>query len=162
IYICRYENGQWTAPESAADGVLEDGSRLPTWNPVLYQIPDGDLLLFYKVGPKPSEWWGMLKRSTDGGKTWSEAEKLPEGFLGPVKNKPVLLSNGNLICPTSTEGNGWNIHFEITSDFGRLGVRLDQLPGERMISMRSNPVCWITEMVNCRFWRGAVIGLWLN
>src|SRR5690606_14253755 len=64
-------------------------------------------------------WWGMLKRSTDGGKTWSEAERLPEGYLGPIKNKPVLLSNGSLICPTSTEGNGWNIHFEITSDFGK-------------------------------------------
>ena len=119
IYVCRYENGEWTAPMSVADGVQEDGSRLPTWNPVLYQIPDGDLLLFYKVGPKPSEWWGLLKRSADGGRTWSTAEKLPEGFLGPIKNKPVLLENGNLICPTSTEGNGWHIHFEITPDFGK-------------------------------------------
>ncbi|WP_243836200.1 sialidase family protein [Sphingobacterium paludis] len=119
IYVCRYENNAWTAPASVADGVQEDGSRLPTWNPVLYQIPGGDLLLFYKIGPKPSAWWGMLKRSSDGGKTWSAAEKLPEGYLGPIKNKPVLLSNGNLIAPTSTEGNGWNIHFEITSDFGK-------------------------------------------
>ncbi|WP_037496589.1 sialidase family protein [Sphingobacterium deserti] len=119
IYVCRYENNAWTAPASVADGVQEDGSRLPTWNPVLYQIPAGDLLLFYKIGPKPSAWWGMVKRSSDGGKTWSAAEKLPEGYLGPIKNKPVLLSNGNLICPTSTEGNGWNIHFEITSDFGK-------------------------------------------
>lgn len=119
IYVCRFENGGWTAPQSAADGVQADGSRLPTWNPVLYQVPGGELLLFYKIGPKPSEWWGMLKRSADGGKTWSAAEKLPEGYIGPVKNKPVLLSNGNLICPTSTEGNGWNIHFEITSDFGK-------------------------------------------
>jgi predicted neuraminidase len=119
IYVSRQENGKWLAPVSAADGVQEDGKRLPTWNPVLYQVAGGDLLLFYKVGPKPSEWWGMLKRSKDGGKTWSAAEKLPEGYLGPVKNKPVLLSNGNLICPTSTEGNGWNIHFEITPDFGK-------------------------------------------
>ncbi len=119
IYVCRFENNAWTAPASVADGVQKDGSRLPTWNPVLYQIPAGDLLLFYKIGPKPSAWWGMVKRSSDGGKTWSAAEKLPEGYLGPIKNKPVQLSNGNLICPTSTEGNGWNIHFEITSDFGK-------------------------------------------
>lgn len=119
IRVCRLENGAWTAPVSVADGVQEDGSRLPTWNPVLYQVPGGDLLLFYKIGPKPSEWWGMLKRSKDGGKTWSAAEKLPEGFLGPIKNKPVLLSNGNLISPSSTEGDGWNIHFEITPDFGK-------------------------------------------
>lgn len=119
IYVSRLDDGKWTAPASVANGIQEDGSRLPTWNPVLYQVPNGELLLFYKVGPKPSAWWGMLKRSTDGGKTWSEAERLPEGYLGPIKNKPVLLSNGSLICPTSTEGNGWNIHFEITSDFGK-------------------------------------------
>jgi alpha-L-rhamnosidase len=77
-------------------------------------------MLFYKVGPSPKEWWGMLKRSTDHGKTWSEAEKLPEGFLGPIKNKPVLLDNGSLICPSSTETNGrWRVHFEITTDFGK-------------------------------------------
>ncbi|MFD2967504.1 sialidase family protein [Sphingobacterium bambusae] len=119
IYTCRFENGAWTPPVSAADGVQEDGSRLPTWNPVLYQVPGGELLLFYKIGPKPSEWWGMIKRSHDGGKTWSAAEKLLEGYIGPVKNKPVLLANGNLIAPTSTEGNGWNIHFEISPDFGK-------------------------------------------
>ncbi|WP_104383817.1 exo-alpha-sialidase [Sphingobacterium sp. HMA12] len=119
IYVSRFENGNWLAPVSAADGVQPDGKRLPTWNPVLYQIPNGDLLLFYKIGPKPSEWWGMLKRSKDGGKTWSAAEKLPEGFIGPVKNKPVLLQNGTLLSPSSTEGNGWNIHFEASSDFGK-------------------------------------------
>jgi predicted neuraminidase len=119
IYVCRFENGAWSAPVSAADGVQEDGKRLPTWNPVLYQVSGGDLLLFYKIGPKPSEWWGMLKRSKDGGKTWSAAEKLPNGNIGPVKNKPVLLDNGQLFCPSSTEGNGWNIHFEVTPDFAK-------------------------------------------
>ncbi|MDM1293617.1 exo-alpha-sialidase [Sphingobacterium sp. N143] len=119
IYVSRYEEGQWTAPESVADGVQPDGKRLPTWNPVLYQIPGGDLLLFYKIGPKPSEWWGMIKHSKDGGKTWSAAEALPTGFIGPVKNKPVLLQNGHLIAPSSTEGKGWNIHFEVSTDFGK-------------------------------------------
>src|SRR5690606_28997666 len=119
IYVSRYQNGDWTAPASAATGIQVDGSRLPTWNPVLFQIPSGDLMLFYKVGPSPSKWWGMLKTSSDGGKTWSEATKLPDGYLGPIKNKPILLSNGNLVCPTSTEGDGWNIHFEVTADFGK-------------------------------------------
>lgn len=118
IYVSREINGAWLAPVSAADGVQSDGKRLPTWNPVLYQIPAGDLLLFYKVGPKPSEWWGMMKRSSDGGKTWSAAIKLPNGYIGPVKNKPILLDDGTLIAPSSKEGNGWKIHFETTSDFG--------------------------------------------
>lgn len=119
IYVSRFENSKWTAPESVANGIQTEGSRLPTWNPVLYQIPNGDLLLFYKIGPKPSEWWGMLKRSSDGGKNWSVAEKLPNNQIGPVKNKPVLLSNGILLAPSSTEGNGWRIHFEVTKNFGQ-------------------------------------------
>ena len=119
IYVSRFENEKWSAPESVANGIQIEGNRLPTWNPVLYQIPNGDLLLFYKIGPKPSEWWGMLKRSDDGGKTWSLAEKLPNNQIGPVKNKPVLLSNGVLFAPSSTEDNGWRIHFETTKDFGK-------------------------------------------
>jgi len=133
IYVCRFENGTWTAPVSAADGVQAEGKRLPTWNPVLYQIPGGDLLLFYKIGPKPSEWWGMLKRSKDGGKTWSAAEKLPNGHIGPVKNKPVLLDNGQLFCPSSTEGNGWKIHFEVTPDFAKTWRKIGPLPAKDSI-----------------------------
>ncbi|MNI48033.1 BNR/Asp-box repeat protein [compost metagenome] len=98
---------------------MADGKRLPTWNPVLYQVPGGDLLLFYKIGPKPSEWWGMMRSSKDGGKTWSEATKLPAGNIGPVKNKPVLLSNGNLFAPSCREGDGWKVHFEVTKDNGK-------------------------------------------
>jgi len=120
IYVSRLVNGKWTAPYSVADGVSSAGPRLPTWNPVLYQVPGGDLLLFYKIGPKPSEWWGMMKKSSDYGKTWSEARHLPPGYIGPVKNKPVLLNNGNLFCPSSTEGEGgWKLHFEVTADQGK-------------------------------------------
>ena len=119
IYVCRMVDGKWTAPVEVANGVQNDTLRYPTWNPVLFQYPDGELLLFYKVGPKPSEWWGMLKRSIDNGITWSEAEKLPDGYIGPVKNKPVLLDDGTLICPSSTEFHGWEVHFEMTRDHGK-------------------------------------------
>lgn len=119
IYISRKVNGTWLAPVSAANGIQSDKLRLPTWNPVLYQVPGGDLLLFYKIGPKPSEWWGMMRSSKDGGITWSDAKKMPEGYIGPVKNKPVLLSNGNLFAPSSKEGNGWKVHFEVTNDNGK-------------------------------------------
>ncbi|QNL52257.1 exo-alpha-sialidase [Olivibacter sp. SDN3] len=127
IYVCRQVNGKWTAPVSAAHGIQPNGDRLPTWNPVLYQIPDGDLLLFYKIGPKPAEWWGMLRRSSDGGRTWSEAASLPRGYIGPVKNKPVLLDNGTLLSPSSTEGNGWKLHFEATTDFGKNWYKIGPL-----------------------------------
>lgn len=119
IYISRFVDGKWLAPVSVADGVQKDGKRLPTWNPVLYQIPGGDLVLFYKIGPKPSEWWGLMRTSKDGGITWSEAVKLPNDNIGPVKNKPFLTSDGKLIAPSSKEGNGWKVHFEVTKDNGK-------------------------------------------
>ena len=127
IWVSHYQNGAWTEGVEVADGVQNDTLRYPTWNPVLFQIPGEDLLLFYKVGPSPSKWWGMIKRSGDGGRTWSEGEKLPEGFIGPVKNKPILLPNGNLICAASTEGDGWQVHFEISSDNGKTWRKTDPI-----------------------------------
>lgn len=119
IWLSRVEQGRWTEPVEVATGVQADGSRWPCWNPVLFQPKSGQLLLFYKVGPNPREWWGMLKTSDDGGLTWSASRRLPEGFLGPIKNKPVQLPRGEILCPSSTEDHGWRVHFEWTSDRDR-------------------------------------------
>jgi len=119
IYVSRKINHSWTTPVSVANGIQNDTLRYPTWNPVLYQVPGGDLLLFYKVGPKPSEWHGWMKSSKDNGITWSEAKALPDGYIGPVKNKPVLVGNNKLLSPSSTEDDGWKIHFEASNDFGK-------------------------------------------
>jgi predicted neuraminidase len=108
----------WTEPVEVADGV-QNGRDYPCWNPVLFQAPDGPLLLFYKVGPQASEWWGMLMRSADGGRTWSKPKRLPSPMMGPVKNKPVLLENGTLLCPSSGEKTGWQVYMERTTDLGR-------------------------------------------
>ena len=61
----------------------------------------------------------MLKTSDDGGKTWSKAQRLPDGILGPIKNKPVQLASGDILCGTSTEHAGWRVHFERSSDLGQ-------------------------------------------
>jgi predicted neuraminidase len=90
---------------------------------VLFQPRVGSLMLFYKVGPSPQTWWGMLRTSSDGGRTWSDARRLPDGILGPIKNKPVQLSDGTIVAPTSTESDSepsrWRVHFERSSDGGK-------------------------------------------
>jgi predicted neuraminidase len=105
-----------------ATGVQPDGTRHPCWNPVLFEMPDKTLSLFYKVGPSPQRWWGMVRTSRDSGRTWSDARRLPDGILGPVKNKPVRLSDGTLISPSSTESperpSAWRLQFERSTDGG--------------------------------------------
>lgn len=120
IWFARQEKGKWQQAVQVADGVQADGKRLPTWNPVLFPAPKGPLVLFYKVGPSPSQWWGMEIRSEDGGRTWSAPRRLPDGILGPIKNKPVVLSDGAWLSGSSTEGNkeGWLVHFEVSRDAG--------------------------------------------
>ncbi len=123
IWVSRREDGKWTTPTEVANGIQPGGTRHPCWNPVLFQPSDGPLLLFYKVGPSPQTWWGELRTSDNGGKTWGEARRLPDGILGPIKNKPVQLPNGDILCPTSNETDEkpsrWTVHFERTGDLGK-------------------------------------------
>ena len=131
IWISRHVNGRWIEPVEVVNGVQSMNVRYPCWNPVLFQPKDGPLMLFYKVGPDPTTWWGMLTTSYDGGHTWSWPVKLGEHFvighlLGPVKNKPIQLADGTIICPSSTEAFNeakteryWKIHFEVSRDLGK-------------------------------------------
>ena len=114
IWVCRKTAGSdhWSTPVIAADGFFSDTLRKACYNPVLFQMPDGELWLFFKIGSCVADWSGWLTRSRDNGVTWSQREPLPDGFLGPVKNKPVLLGQ-HLVCPSSTESDGWKVHFEI-------------------------------------------------
>ncbi|MDL2308962.1 exo-alpha-sialidase [Bacteroidales bacterium OttesenSCG-928-B11] len=111
IYVSRLSDSTWSAPVKVVDGRVNDTLRKACYNPVLFQLPGRELLLFYKVGFHVQDWSGYLIRSFDHGKTWSHPEPLPEGFLGPVKNAPLLL-NDVLLCGSSTENDGWKVHFE--------------------------------------------------
>jgi predicted neuraminidase len=127
IWTARQAGDAWSAPVEVANGVSTDGRRYPCWNPVLFQPAQGPLLLFYKVGPSPSTWWGMLMSSSDHGETWSMPRRLPDGQVGPVRNKPVTLADGSLLCGSSTEDAGWRIHMERTPDLGATWERTPPL-----------------------------------
>jgi predicted neuraminidase len=127
IWVSHHECARWNVPVEVANGIQEDGTRHPTWNPVLFQPKGAPLMLFYKVGPTPETWWGMLRTSDDGGKTWNAARRLPDGILGPIKNKPVQLPNGDIISPASDETpetpSKWTVHFERSRNLGRTWER---------------------------------------
>ncbi len=133
IWSSREIGGKWTTPSEVATGEQPDGKRFPCWNPVLFQKRDGTLLLFYKVGPSPRAWWGMVRSSADNGRTWGEAGRLPDGILGPIKNKPVQLADGTIVSGSSTESadtpSVWRVHFERSADDGRTWTVAEPAPG---------------------------------
>ncbi|MBY0492511.1 MAG: exo-alpha-sialidase [Gemmatimonadaceae bacterium] len=137
IWFTRYERGRWTPPVEIATGGQAGGERFPTWNPVL-DAPGGHrLVLYYKVGPNPREWWGMVRESADGGRTWGAPRRLPDGLLGPIKNKLVRLRDGTLVSPSSTEApdaaNAWRVHFERSTDGGRTWTQVLPAPSAREV-----------------------------
>src|SRR5438093_4174788 len=123
IWLTRLANGRWEPPIEVANGIQPDGTRYPCWNPVLFVLPDSALALFYKVGPSPQRWWGMVRTSPDGGRTWTGARRLPDGILGPIKNKPLRLANNRILAGSSTESperpSMWRVHFERSEDGGQ-------------------------------------------
>lgn len=129
IWLSRHTGDGWTDVVEVANGVQNETVRYPCWNPVLFQPKAGPLMLFYKVGPNPQEWWGMLITSEDGGNNWSESKRLPDGFLGPIKNKPIQLPDGSILCGSSTESNttGWLVYMERTSDLGKTWEKIGPL-----------------------------------
>ena len=126
IWASRFVDGKWTIPVEVVNGIQHKTLRYPTWNPVLFNYGD-EIILFYKEGPDPQKWWGKYVTSADNGITWSHPVRLPEGIAGPIKNKPELLANGELICPTSSEDNGWRVHFEFTPDRGLTWERTEAI-----------------------------------
>jgi predicted neuraminidase len=139
IWMSRQEpGGTWSAPRQVADGVQSPGERVACWNPVLVQPARGPLLLFHQVGPNPRAWWGVRQASRDGGRTWDAPERLPPGQHGPIRNKPLALADGTLLCPTSTEAAGprpfaedWRAFIAITSDLGRTWTTVGPLNDPR-------------------------------
>jgi len=165
IWTARYDGHRWSPPVQVADGIQTGGqTRYPCWNPVLFHPKQGPLLLFFKVGPRPSEWWGMLMSSTDDGRTWSKPRRLPDGQVGPVRNKPVELPDGSLLCGASTEDKGWRIHMEHTRDLGATWERTPPLnDGTEFSLIQPTILQWSSgkTQILCRSKQGKVFESWM-
>ena len=134
IWGARLKDGKWSPP---AELVRE--ANTPTWNPVLFHDKTGALWLYYKFGPRPSEWSGGKISSRDGGKTWSQPEHLPAGIYGPIKNKPLVLPDGAIVSGTSVESyQAWTSWIERSTDNGATWTKHGPLlyPGENYASIQ--------------------------
>ena len=134
IWVSRKLKGKtdWTPPQMVADGVFSPDYREACWNPVIYEMPDGELRIYFKIGVNVAKWKGWLVRSKDGGKTWGKREQLPDTIYGPIKNKPIL-NKGRLISPTSDERDGWKLYFEYSDDLGKTWKRTAYVDAEQGI-----------------------------
>lgn len=119
IWGSLHDGDRWSEPKILADGTVGDFLQYSCWNPVLFRSKDENRIsLYYKVGPNSREWWGMVKVSDDGGRTWKNERRLPEGILGPIKNKPIELADGTVLSPSSVEltESRWVAHIERSNE----------------------------------------------
>ena len=119
IYISSYKDQKWSAPKKIIEPLIKDADTLACWNPVLFKSKASNLYLFYKIGKNPREWFGAMIVSKDDGKTWSESKYLPQGILGPIRNKPIETTPGLILCGSSTESiddNKWRVFIESYSE----------------------------------------------
>lgn len=144
IWLSKGRPGNWSDPVEVAK-IRND----PHWNPVLFQSPEGEAYLFFKVGKVIDQWETWLKTSQDGGETWSEARELiagDKGGRGPVRNKPIILSDGTWLAGASNENEGvWNAFVDRSEDKGKtwssttyLTINRKEIDGEGIIQ----PTLW--------------------
>jgi predicted neuraminidase len=152
-------DGKWSAPR-----VLARKPGIPCWNPVLFTARDGTVWLFFKYGSSPKTWKGAYRTSRDGVQ-WSDIRYLPNGILGPAKDKPVTLADGTILAGTSVEtawswtcwvdrstsdGDTWQIVGPIKFPGWHHGIiqpTIWQMKNgdERMLMRSSKDIGWITE-----------------
>jgi predicted neuraminidase len=164
IWMSSIDQQGISKPDDVANGIISDTLRFPTWNPVLFKTTGGKLFMFYKVGPNPREWWGMVKTSDNNGQSWSPAKRLPEGILGPIKNKPVQLANGTILSPSSVEvtENRWTAHMEKSDDEGKTWELIPVDPESKFDVIQPSVLFYGNNKLQilCRSKQGSVVQAW--
>ena len=134
IWGSRMVDGLWSPPFA-----LVREPNIATYNPVLFYTKDRTLWLYYKFGPHPTAWTGGRLSSKDDGKTWSQPEHLPAGIYGPIKNKPLVLSDGSVVSGTSVESyQAWTAWVERSQDNGKTWTKHGPIvyPGENRAAIQ--------------------------
>jgi predicted neuraminidase len=130
IWMSRRTAEGWQKPWKIADN-----SGLANWNPVLFRSPGGRIFLYYKEGETSNNWHTMVKHSDDNGLNFSEAKELIPGDIGgrgPVKNKPIILMNGDIVAPVSVQEPYWDCFIDISTDGGETWEASPFIPIQRI------------------------------
>lgn len=126
IYVSiRSAEGVWSEPV-----LVSDNDKIAHWNPVLYKRQNGEIILYFKYGAEIPTWITKYVISKDNGRTWSEPKELVPGDIGgrgPVKDKCLLLSDGTLLAPASTEDGKWLCFIDRSGDDGITWERTEYL-----------------------------------
>jgi len=130
IWLSMLEGGEWKKPR-----VIAKVKDIAHWNPVLFETDEGIRLVF-KVGKSVPVWVSYTMLSKDNGVTWSDPELMnsdnPAG--GPVKNKPIVLSDGRMLAPNSDEDEAdvdWVSRIDESTDGGKTFQKLAYIPLNR-------------------------------
>lgn len=112
VWASRRAGGKWSEPFE-----LAREPEAACYNPVLFYTQDGRLWLYYKFGTAPSSWAGGRRFSTDDSMTWSPVEHLPAGLIGPVRAKPLVMTDGTVIAGSSWESyRTWAVWIDRSTD----------------------------------------------
>jgi len=117
VWLSKGNAGNWSAPRQVAK-IRNDAH----WNPVLFNDGKGTVYLYFKVGKEIPIWETWVISSKDGGATWSEPVELVKadiGGRGPVRNKPIILSDGAWLAGASHEEGQWNVFIDRSEDNGK-------------------------------------------
>ena len=123
IWLSEFDEKHWLPPRLVAKVSDE-----PHWNPVLFHTAHGIRLVF-KVGAEIRSWRSYTMLSIDGGKNWSLPIQYPASkAVGPVRSKPLLLSNNFLLAPSSEEEGNWLPYVDLSTNDGCTFERFSAIP----------------------------------
>ena len=150
IFTARRPPGSegWTQPE-----IVVNTPNASEGNPVLFVDAKGDVWLFYvsMYGDRWTECKVYYRTSTAMGSGWSDRSILRDELGWMTRNKPLYLSNGDIVLPVYDErnwhsmvmisedgGETWNTHGNLSSPKGVIQPTVVQREdGSLLMLMRS-------------------------